>query len=108
MRILLDECVDWRFAQELSSHDVKTVRQMGWRGTKNGELPSRAERDFDAFITVDRSLSYQHDIRRYKLAVVVLRAKSNRLVDLNILAPALRELLDLGPLPGELRFVGPR
>jgi hypothetical protein len=29
MRVLLDECVDWRLDRELASHDVKTARQMG-------------------------------------------------------------------------------
>ena len=38
MRVLLDECVDWRLAREIVGHDVKTARQMGWTAIKNGEL----------------------------------------------------------------------
>jgi hypothetical protein len=30
VRVLLDECVDWRLGRELASHEVKTARQMGW------------------------------------------------------------------------------
>ena len=43
MRILLDECIDRRFAVELTEHDVKTVPQMGWAGVKNGSLMKLAE-----------------------------------------------------------------
>lgn len=39
MKILIDECIDRRFAQELTSHHfVKTVPQMRWATMKNGEL----------------------------------------------------------------------
>jgi hypothetical protein len=37
VRVLLDECIDWRLARDLGSHDVKTTQQMGWTGIKNGE-----------------------------------------------------------------------
>ena len=30
MRILLDECVDWRLLRDLVAQEVKTARQMGW------------------------------------------------------------------------------
>ena len=36
--MLLDECVDWRLGRELSVHEVKSARQMGWTTLKNGEL----------------------------------------------------------------------
>jgi hypothetical protein len=38
MRVLLDECVDWRLLRDLTGHDVKTARQMGWSEVKNGKL----------------------------------------------------------------------
>jgi hypothetical protein len=30
VRILLDECLDWRLRRELPGHEVKTVQEMGW------------------------------------------------------------------------------
>ncbi|MEN3330754.1 MAG: hypothetical protein V7641_119 [Blastocatellia bacterium] len=57
MKLLLDECVDRRFAKELPGHFVKTVPQMGWATIKNGELLGLAEKEFDVFLTVDRNLS---------------------------------------------------
>ena len=43
MRILIDECVDWRLVRDLPGHDAKTVRQMGWTETVNGALLRLAE-----------------------------------------------------------------
>jgi len=41
-----------------------------------------AETKFDVFITVDRNLSFQQNLPKFNIAVIVLRAKSNRLADL--------------------------
>jgi len=30
MRLLLDECVDWRLLRDFLDHDAKTVKQLGW------------------------------------------------------------------------------
>ncbi len=51
MKVLLDECVDWRLLRDLDGHDVKTVRR--WEHVKNGELLRIAATQFDAFVTVD-------------------------------------------------------
>jgi hypothetical protein len=93
VKILLDECVDRRFARELSGHDVKTVPEMGWATIKNGELLSLAENEFDIFVTVDRNLAFQQNLPNFNIAVAVLRAPSNRLADLKPLAPKLLSLL---------------
>ena len=55
---------------------------MGWAGIKNGELMKLAEADFDVFVTVDRNLSYQQNLPKYNIALIVLRAVSNRYEDL--------------------------
>jgi hypothetical protein len=89
VRVLLDECVDRRFAHELSGHEVETVAGLGWAGVKNGELLGRATDRFDVFVTVDRNLAFQQPIDKLALAVVILRARSNRLADLKPLVPVL-------------------
>lgn len=106
MRLLLDECVNRRLAYDPAAHEVKTVSQMGWAGIKNGELPARAEADFDVFITVDRNLSFQQRLPNYDLAVLVLHARSNRLADLRPLVP---QVLSISPTPskGAAEHVGP-
>ncbi len=93
MKILLDECIDRRLVKEIAGHEVKTVPQMGWATIKDGELLALAEKDFEVFVTVDRNLSFQQHLPRYSLAVIVLRARSNRLQDLRPLVPKLLEML---------------
>ena len=58
MKLLLDECIDRRLAEEIKDHEVVTVPEAGWAGIKNGELLSLAQAQFDAFITVDQNLSF--------------------------------------------------
>jgi uncharacterized protein (DUF433 family) len=38
VRVLLDECIDWRLSRDIVGHDVKTLRQMGWTSTGDGTL----------------------------------------------------------------------
>lgn len=89
MKVFVDECVDWRLAREIVGHDVKTARQMGWSTIENGELLALAAKEFDVFITVDRNLSFQQHLPAFTIAVIVLRAVSNRLADLQPLVPEL-------------------
>jgi predicted nuclease of predicted toxin-antitoxin system len=93
VRLLLDECIDRRLAREFSEHFITTVPQMGWATIKNGQLLALAEREFDVFITVDRNLSFQQNLPKFKIAVIVLRAKTNRLVDLKPLVPQILAML---------------
>jgi predicted nuclease of predicted toxin-antitoxin system len=79
MRILLDECIDWRLLRDLTGHDVKSVQQMGWSETVNGALLALAEDAFDVLITTDKNLSFQQSLPRFRIAVVLLRARSARL-----------------------------
>lgn len=93
MRILLDECVDWRLARDIVGHDVKSARQMGWNTLRNGELLALASGQFDVFLTVDRNLSFQQNLPTFDIAVLVLRSKSNRLSELQRLIPHLHASL---------------
>ena len=89
MRIFLDECVDWRLSRDLIGHDVKTARQMGWTAVKNGELLALASAHFDVFVTVDQNLSFQQNLASLPIAIIVLEARTSRLVDLRLLVPRL-------------------
>ena len=93
MKILLDECVDRRLARDLVGHSVSTVPKMGWAGIKNGALLALAEKEFDAFITVDRKLSVQQDLTKFRIPVPLIRARTNRLKDIRPLAAQLLEKL---------------
>jgi predicted nuclease of predicted toxin-antitoxin system len=68
MRLLLDECVPARLRRSMLSHQVSTVVQEGWSGVKNGKLLALAATGFDAFITVDKNLSYQQNTSNLPVA----------------------------------------
>ena len=93
-RILLDECLPRRLRRELPGHDVRTVQELGWAGTKNGALLRQAVAEgFAVFITVDRNLEYQQHVPGLGLAIVALRTRTNDIADLMPLMPAVRELV---------------
>lgn len=94
MKILLDECVPARLARSLAAHSVTTVQKRGWAGVKNGKLLALAEKEFDVFVTVDRNLSRQQDLRSFAIAVVLIEARSNRLEDLRPLRDALLQKIE--------------
>ena len=93
MKILLDECVDARLAREIAGHEVQTVPQMGWAGVKDRVLLGLAETAFDVLVTTDSNLEFQQNLAKFTLAVVVLKAKTNRLADLKPLVPSLLNAL---------------
>jgi len=94
MRILLDECVPRPLRRELPGHDVRTIREMGWAGKKNGELLAlMAGAGFDVLLTVDQNLRYQQNLATAEVAVVVMVALSNRLDDLLPLVPLVDGVL---------------
>ena len=72
MKILIDECVPHLVKRGLPNRVVKTVREMGWSGTQNGELLVLAEASFEVFVTSDKNLRYQQNLRGRKLAIILL------------------------------------
>lgn len=98
MRILIDECVPRALKRQLRGYDVQTVAEAGFAGLKNGQLLRRAEGNFDAFITTDRSLQHQQNLSAWTMAFVLLRAVSNDIADLEPLVPELlRRLPEVRP-----------
>ena len=106
MRILLDENLPVDLAPGLVGHEVATVTRLGWRGIKNSELLRRSQGHFDVLITMDRNLVSQQNIARFEVAVLVLWARSNRMVHLRPLVPAILTTLKV-VRPGELRTIAP-
>lgn len=74
---------------------------MGWGDLDDGPLLNAMAGRFDALVTVDKSLPKQQRIDNRPLAVVVLRAKTNRLEDLLPRVPKLRAVLE-DALPGQV------
>lgn len=90
MRILLDENLDWRLRRSLPGHLVDTVAYIGWSGMKNGALLRRAaDTGYEVLLTMDGNLPYQQDLTVHGIAVIALRAATNRLADTTPLMPAV-------------------
>lgn len=106
MRILLDECLPRRLKRDLIGHDARTVPEMGWASKENGELLALAASQFDVFLTVDRNLSFQQNVDKFNIAVVVMTASGNRHRDLEPLVPGLLAILN-AVVPGQVVRVGP-
>jgi hypothetical protein len=61
--------------------------EAGWAGRKNGELLTLAENaGFQVFVSLDQGMEFQQNLTGRNVAVLLLRAKSNRLADLIPLA----------------------
>jgi hypothetical protein len=102
VRILIDECSNWRLGDALTGHDADSVQKMGWSGVKNGRLLALAtENGFDVFLTGDRNLSFQQNLPELKIAVVVLEAKG---IQLHQTLPLIPKVLALLPTlkPGQV------
>ena len=102
MKVLLDECIPRKFRNSLPGHDCRTVPEENLAGKKNGELLTLVETaGFQVFVTLDRGIEYQQNLHPRNIAVVIIRAKSNRLADLLPQVPDLLGLLD-SIEPGQL------
>ena len=90
MRVLLDENMDRRLKRAFDNDfAVMTVTERGWSGKRNGELLCLAEAEFDALVTMDKSIEYQQKLRGIKLGIIIVSARSNRRQDV---APAMPEI----------------
>jgi hypothetical protein len=105
MRVLLDGNLPRALAARLVGHEARTVHQEGWSKLANGALLDAAATKYDAFVTLDQSLRYQQNLRGRSLLVLVLRARSNRLVDVDPLVPEILRVLPTAR-PGEATLVG--
>jgi predicted nuclease of predicted toxin-antitoxin system len=102
MKILLDENLNWRLERFLPGHACSSVPRLGWAGVKNGILLQQAAAaGFDVLISMDRSLASQQSIANLQLAVIVLRAPSNRLEDTSPLMPQVLAALPT-LMPGQV------
>lgn len=105
MRILIDECLPIQLRNFFPNHDAVTVMHLGWRSLRNGELLARAEANaFDVFLTADAGIPKTHDIRGWRLGIVVV--PTNRRSLLTAMEEGIRTMVDQAS-PGECLFIPP-
>jgi hypothetical protein len=106
VRVLIDESLPQELTAELGLPEVRTVAEQGWSGLKNGALLRRAETaGFNVFLTADQNLAYQQNLSAYSVAVIVLKARRNRIEDLKPLVPGIHQALSL-IAPGQVIRLG--
>lgn len=92
MKVPIDENLPRKLAGHLKGHECRTVAECGWAGKKNGELLSLAEPQFDVLLTLDKNIPSQEDLKLGRIAILIVRAPSNRIQDL---LPEFRTALSL-------------
>ena len=106
MKVLLDECIPRKLKRTIISHDCVTVPEAGLAGKSNGELLTLAEMvGFEILVTIDKGMQYEQNVRGRKIAIIVLRIKSNRLVDILPLVGQCLEIMR-SIRPGQIVRVG--
>ena len=95
MKVLLDESAPRRLASFFpESFEVRTVQQMGWAGSGNGDLLRLAiDHEFDALVTVDQGFEHQQNVDDLPIPVVIMIATRNRLRELQPLVPEVVAVL---------------
>ena len=94
MNVLLDECLPRKLKRILEPHICRTAPEVAFAGNKNGVLLGLVEASgFDVFVTMDTGIKYQQNLAGRTIAVIILRANSNRLKDVLALVPACMEMI---------------
>jgi predicted nuclease of predicted toxin-antitoxin system len=107
MKVLVDECAPraLKYALAAHGHECLTVQDAGWSGKENGELLALAEAEFDVMVTLDTNLRHQQNLAGREIAIVILRAQTNRLGHLSPHFPACVKALETIK-PGNIIYVG--
>lgn len=78
---------------------VSTAFREGWSALQNGALLRAAvERDFDVFVTLDRNMEHQQNVKMLPIPIIILVPKSQSEADILAILPKRSSLLDLGEL----------
>ena len=92
MKVLVDECVPLKLVRLLTGHTFSTAQHKGWDGFTNGKLLALAEPEFDLFLTSDRNLQYQQNLKGRKIAILLL--STNHWPTLKKQVPLVQAALD--------------
>jgi predicted nuclease of predicted toxin-antitoxin system len=103
MRALLDECLPRPLHRYFKNAgmDVLSVHEMGWDGILNGELLNlMIANGFEVLITIDKNLQHQQNLSDAKIALITIKASSNKIKDLKPAMPRVLNAL-IGIAPGQ-------
>jgi alkanesulfonate monooxygenase SsuD/methylene tetrahydromethanopterin reductase-like flavin-dependent oxidoreductase (luciferase family) len=73
LKVLFDQNAPRPLVRFLIHHRVNRAAELNWSELRNGDLLRAAEEGgFDVFVTADRNLAYQQNLKDRRLAIVVL------------------------------------
>jgi hypothetical protein len=91
---ILDEMMPEELAPLLVDHTVGHVIGLGWRHIVNGKLLTLCESaGFQVFITKDGNMPFQQNMRGRRIAIILLRPRTQSIPSLLSLAPRILALL---------------
>ena len=106
MKVFVDECVTYDLMPHLTGHQFTHIADTPLRGAKNGAMLRAVAPDHAVFLTTDKSIPYQQNLKKFAMAFIILRAASNDVEDLLPLLPRLTAVLERieagGYAPGDL------
>ena len=94
MKVFVDECVTYLLMPHFTRHSFTHIFDTPWRGMKNGALLRLVESKYDVFLTTDRHIPHQQNLRKLNLAFIILRGISNKIDGLLPLVPETLDALD--------------
>lgn len=106
MRILLDENVRQTFADSLPGHEVEHIEDVGLKSVRNGRLLQVARENYDAPVTLDRGVLFEHNHEGHALIIAVLRTPDSTIESLLLAQDPLLEFPACAE-PGERRELFP-
>jgi hypothetical protein len=93
MRIILDESVPHYLKKVLSAFDVTTVQDLKLAGIKNGLLLKTIDGQFDVFVTADKNLKYQQNLKTRRIAIIEIH--DNKLSEVKKIEKQIIEVLSV-------------
>ncbi|MGD0427743.1 MAG: hypothetical protein ABSC10_13565 [Candidatus Acidiferrales bacterium] len=86
---------------------AERFQKLGWQASEMGSFSLAERQKYEIFLTMDKGVAYEHNLRGLSLAVIILRATSNPLADLLPCVPdCLKRMKSIKP--GEVVRVGLR
>jgi predicted nuclease of predicted toxin-antitoxin system len=106
VKILLDECLPVDFRHSFPQHQAHTVEWAGLKGRQNGDLLRSAEAaGYQVLLTVDQGIPHQQAPAGRTIALIVIRSRTNQLVDLLPVVPEITATLNEPIQPGRISII---
>jgi predicted nuclease of predicted toxin-antitoxin system len=106
VKVLLDACVPQWLRRELAVFEVETAHFAGLDQLSDSHLLTAIEGQFDVLVTLDRNLTYQHNVAGRSVAVIVVRIIEQTPVAFRAVLPALISAIRTARA-GSVLVVGP-